>query len=83
MDVESNSKPFKLAGSENTLSRTAVEVRGVLFGGAGLAIVGGPCGVESKKQVFAVARYITESGVKLFRAGAFKPCSHSRSSTMS
>jgi 3-deoxy-7-phosphoheptulonate synthase len=38
-----------------------------------LAIIGGPCGVESKEQVLAVARYIAESGVGLFRAGAFKP----------
>jgi len=38
-----------------------------------LAIAGGPCGVESKEQVFAVARYIAEAGVRLFRAGAYKP----------
>ena len=64
---------LKLVGSESVPGRSAVEVRGVLIGGQELAIAGGPCGVESKDQVFAVARYIAEAGVRLFRAGAFKP----------
>ena len=73
MCSECSNKAFKLAGWENRLSRTAIDIRGVLIGGPELAVIGGPCGVESKSQVFAVARYIAESGAKLFRAGAFKP----------
>jgi len=65
--------PFKLVGSDGSTGRSAIDVRGVIFGGPDLVIVGGPCGVESKEQVFAVAHYIAESGVRLFRAGAFKP----------
>lgn len=65
--------PFKLASAEGSLARTVVEVRGVRFGGGDLALVAGPCGVESREQLFATARYVAEAGVKLLRAGAFKP----------
>ena len=53
--------------------RTVVDVRGVRIGGPELALVGGPCGVESREQLFTVARYVAEAGAKLLRGGAFKP----------
>ncbi|MCE1228974.1 MAG: 3-deoxy-7-phosphoheptulonate synthase, partial [Firmicutes bacterium] len=65
--------PFKLAGTDAVARRTVVSVRGVQVGGGELALVAGPCGVESREQLFTVARYVAESGVKLLRAGAFKP----------
>ena len=65
--------PFKLASSDSAPGRTVVEVRGVKIGGPDLALVAGPCGVESREQLFATARYVAEQGVKLLRAGAFKP----------
>lgn len=65
--------PFKLASADGAPGRTQVEVRGVVFGGRELALVAGPCGVESRDQLFTVARYVAESGVKLLRAGAYKP----------
>jgi len=65
--------PFKLASSDSAPGRTVVEVRGVKIGGPDLALVAGPCGVESREQLFATARYVAEAGVKLLRAGAFKP----------
>ncbi len=65
--------PFKLASSDIAPGRTVVDVRGVKVGGPELALVAGPCGVESREQLFATARYVAERGVKLLRAGAFKP----------
>jgi 3-deoxy-7-phosphoheptulonate synthase len=65
--------PFKLASADAAPGRTVVEVRGVPVGGRELAVMAGPCGVESREQLFTVARYVAESGVKLLRAGAFKP----------
>ncbi len=65
--------PFKLASSDSAPGRTVVEVRGVKVGGPDLALVAGPCGVESREQLFATARYVAEKGVQLLRAGAFKP----------
>ncbi|MDR1840921.1 MAG: 3-deoxy-7-phosphoheptulonate synthase [Holophagales bacterium] len=71
--VADSGNPFRLAGSDGNPGRSIIDVHGVLFGGPEAAIIGGPCGVESKDQVFAVARYIAEAGTRLFRAGAFKP----------
>jgi 3-deoxy-7-phosphoheptulonate synthase len=65
--------PFKLASAEGAAGRTVVNVRNVKIGGGELALVAGPCGVESRDQLFATARYVAEAGVKLLRAGAFKP----------
>ncbi len=65
--------PYKLAGTDVVASRTIVDVRGMKVGGEELVIVGGPCGVESREQLFTVARYVAETGVKLLRAGAYKP----------
>jgi 3-deoxy-7-phosphoheptulonate synthase len=36
-------------------------------------VVAGPCGVENREQLFTIARYVAEAGVRLLRAGAFKP----------
>jgi 3-deoxy-7-phosphoheptulonate synthase len=65
--------PYKLASADAVAGRTVVDVRGVKIGGPELALVGGPCGVESREQLFTVARYVAEAGVKLLRAGAYKP----------
>jgi len=65
--------PFKLASADAAPGRTVVSVRGVPVGGRDLAVMAGPCGVESREQLFAVARYVAESGVRLLRAGAYKP----------
>jgi len=65
--------PFKLASADGAPGRTVVEVRGVAVGAPELAVMAGPCGVESREQLFTVARYVAESGVRLLRAGAFKP----------
>ncbi len=65
--------PFKLASADAVAGRTVVAVRDVRIGEGGLALVAGPCGVESREQLFTVARYVAEAGVGLLRAGAFKP----------
>jgi 3-deoxy-7-phosphoheptulonate synthase len=65
--------PFKLAGTEGAAGPTVVDVRGVKVGGPDLCLVAGPCGVESREQLFTTARYVAEAGVRLLRAGAYKP----------
>ncbi len=65
--------PFKLASADVTAARTVVPVGKARIGGEELTLVGGPCGVESRDQLFTVARYVAEAGVPLLRAGAFKP----------
>src|SRR5438045_4543602 len=43
------------------------------FGGPGLAIVAGPCAIESREQAFAVAERVHRAGAQFFRGGAYKP----------
>jgi 3-deoxy-7-phosphoheptulonate synthase len=50
-----------------------VKVGTATIGGGELAMIAGPCALESEKQVFAVAEQVAKSGAKFFRGGAFKP----------
>jgi 3-deoxy-7-phosphoheptulonate synthase len=66
-------KPYKLVSREVKAVGTIVEVGGVAIGGRRLAVIAGPCAVESEAQAFEIARRVAEAGADLFRAGAFKP----------
>lgn len=68
------SKPYKLASSEHHPDRSSVRVGGVEIGaGAPLAVIAGPCAVESREQLLATARWVKREGAVLLRGGAFKP----------
>ncbi|HLM57364.1 MAG TPA: 3-deoxy-7-phosphoheptulonate synthase [Pyrinomonadaceae bacterium] len=66
-------KPYKLVGLDLRPDRTVVRVGDAEIGGDELAIIAGPCAVESREQVFAVAEAVKKSGARFFRGGAFKP----------
>jgi 3-deoxy-7-phosphoheptulonate synthase len=53
--------------------KTIVRVGDAAIGGDELAIIAGPCAVESRTQAFAVAEAVRRSGARFFRGGAFKP----------
>jgi len=68
------SKPYKLVGRELKEDKTVVDLGdGVKIGGKELAIIAGPCAVESREQTLAVAEKVAAAGAKLFRGGAYKP----------
>lgn len=67
------SKPYKLVSWEVKPEPTVVDVRGVKVGDGSLAIMAGPCSVESRDQIFRTAEMVAQSGAKFFRGGAFKP----------
>ena len=67
------SKPYKLVGRDLKHDDTVVRVRDAEIGGLEPAIIAGPCAVESYDQTMAIAEIVASCGVKLFRAGAFKP----------
>ncbi len=67
------SKPFKQVSREWREENTVVDVGGVKFGGRALAIIAGPCSVESYEQTLTVARAVKEAGAHILRGGAFKP----------
>ncbi|MBI9016482.1 MAG: 3-deoxy-7-phosphoheptulonate synthase [Phycisphaerae bacterium] len=67
--------PFKVASKEVKQEKTIVELTpgGATVGGKELAIIGGPCAVESRQQIIDVAHAIKASGAVGLRGGAFKP----------
>ena len=68
------SRPFKLASREVIAQDTVVAVAGVSVGGASpLAVMAGPCSVESRDQILATARAVKAAGATVLRGGAFKP----------
>src|ERR671933_1031371 len=66
-------KPYKLVSLDLRPEKTVVRVGDAAIGGDELAIIAGPCAVESREQVFAVAESVRRSGARFFRGGAFKP----------
>ena len=68
------SKPYKLVARELRTDPTIVDLGdGVRIGGEELAVIAGPCAVESREQAFAIARAVRGAGARLFRGGAYKP----------
>lgn len=66
-------KPYKLISKDLRPEKSIVKVGNATIGGSELAIIAGPCAVETVDQVFAAAKAVAASGAKFFRGGAFKP----------
>jgi 3-deoxy-7-phosphoheptulonate synthase len=69
------SKPYKLASREVKEEDTVIRFEGTdaTIGGRGLAVIAGPCSIESREQAFAIAEQVAASGAQFFRGGAYKP----------
>jgi 3-deoxy-7-phosphoheptulonate synthase len=67
------SKPYKLVTLDLRSEKTVVQVGDATIGGEELAIIAGPCAIETRDQAFVVAEAVWRSGAKFFRGGAFKP----------
>jgi 3-deoxy-7-phosphoheptulonate synthase len=67
------SKPYKLVTRDFRAEKTIVRVGDATIGGDDLAIIAGPCAVESRTQALAIAQAVQKSGARFFRGGAFKP----------
>ena len=73
-DVHRISAPYKLAGRSFRPEGTVIEFKnGVRLGGDDVHVMAGPCSVESRAQLFAVAEATSKAGAKFLRGGAFKP----------
>jgi 3-deoxy-7-phosphoheptulonate synthase len=69
------SKAYKLASREVKDEDTVIRFAGTdaAIGGGSLAIIAGPCSIESREQAFAIAEQVAAAGAQFFRGGAFKP----------
>jgi 3-deoxy-7-phosphoheptulonate synthase len=66
-------QPFKLVGREFRPHDTIVDVGGVRIGDGSVAVMAGPCSVESRDQIMQTARAVKAAGAVMLRGGAFKP----------
>jgi 3-deoxy-7-phosphoheptulonate synthase len=67
------SAPYKLVSREAKRENTVVSVGGVAVGGQRVAVIAGPCAIESEAQALEVAHAVAKAGATLYRGGAFKP----------
>ncbi len=68
------SKPYKQVSREWKSEPTVVALAGgVTIGGSEVAVIAGPCSVESEQQIVEAARQVREAGAVILRGGAFKP----------
>ena len=66
-------EPYKKANRKFHPDDTVIDVRGRRIGGNRIAVIAGPCSVETKEQICEVARRVKASGAGFLRGGAFKP----------
>jgi len=69
------SKPYKLASRDVKEEDTIIRFPGTdaTIGGGNLAVVAGPCSIESRQQAFEIAEQVARAGAQFFRGGAYKP----------
>lgn len=65
--------PYKLANRGFKPEGTQITIKDVTFGGREVVMMAGPCTIESRDQVMAIAEIVSKHGAKVLRGGAFKP----------
>ena len=73
LEVIKVSHPYKLVSREFHPDDSIVSIGGVPVGGTRLAVIAGPCAVESLDQTVTIAREVKARGAHLLRGGAYKP----------
>jgi 3-deoxy-7-phosphoheptulonate synthase len=68
-------KPYKLVSRDVKEENTVIRFPGTdaTIGGNRLAVMAGPCSVESREQIFAIAEIVSKAGAQFLRGGAYKP----------
>ena len=66
-------KPYKLVAYEFRGMRSQVKIGDVAIGGNAIAVMAGPCSVESREQILSIAGIVKKGGARILRGGAFKP----------
>ncbi|MGM9935249.1 MAG: 3-deoxy-7-phosphoheptulonate synthase [Clostridium sp.] len=66
-------EPFKKANRMFHPEDTIVDVNGVKIGGKKIAMIAGPCSVETEDQIIGIAQEVKKLGANFLRGGAFKP----------
>jgi 3-deoxy-7-phosphoheptulonate synthase len=72
-EINEDGREYPLASRAFKKSNTAFSINNVEIGGQSINIVAGPCSVESEEQIFTIAGFINNLGIKFIRGGAYKP----------
>jgi len=67
------SEPYKKTNRKFHPENTIIDICGQKIGGEKLAIIAGPCSVETEEQITQIAKDVKASGAGFLRGGAFKP----------
>ena len=68
------SEPYKKSNRKYHPDDSVIDIGGgVTIGGNKIAVIAGPCSVESEEQILEVARSVQKSGAAALRGGAYKP----------
>ncbi len=74
LEVIPVSHSYKQVSREWKEENTIVSLpNGTRLGGKEIALMAGPCAVESEEQILGIARTLMEAGATILRGGAFKP----------
>jgi 3-deoxy-7-phosphoheptulonate synthase len=66
-------RPYKLASREMRPMDSVVALNGTKAGGPRIAVIAGPCSVETRAQLLETAHAVKAAGATALRGGAFKP----------
>jgi 3-deoxy-7-phosphoheptulonate synthase len=66
-------KPYKLVSNDFKQEPTIIDIKGIKIGGGNLAVMAGPCSVENRDMLMAIASRVRKAGANILRGGAFKP----------
>ena len=64
---------YKLASRTFHPENTVIKLKNCEIGGKQIAIIAGPCSIESEEQMESTAAQLAKFGIKILRGGAFKP----------
>ncbi len=73
LSVQRISQPYKLASRQFHEQDSVFPLDGFTVGGEEIAVIAGPCSVESRAQLLEVAQAVREAGANALRGGVFKP----------
>ncbi|HLF33295.1 MAG TPA: 3-deoxy-7-phosphoheptulonate synthase [Cyclobacteriaceae bacterium] len=73
-DIHRVTDNYKLVSSKWKVRRSRIDLGdGVLIGEGSLAIMAGPCSIESEENIQKTIRHLRDNGIRIMRGGVYKP----------
>ncbi len=73
-DIHRVSDNYKMVSRKWKLNNTVIDLgEGILIGNGDLAIMAGPCAIESEEQIISIVRHLKKNHIRIMRGGVYKP----------